>query len=240
MKISIFTIFPDIINNFCQESLLGSTLKKDIWQLDVINIRDYATDKHSKVDDTPCGGGQGMVMKPDVLGNAIESRTDKNTKIYYMSPRGKKLNQAKITEILKNEKIGIICGRYEGIDERVIEEYNVEEISIGDFVIMGGELAALILIEGLVRCLDGAINKNSVLEDSFGGNESGLYSNLLEYPLYTLPRVWKNREVPEILFSGNHKKIKQWKLEKSIEITKTRRPDLYEKFMESGVLDRDV
>lgn len=233
MKISIFTIFPNIINNFCHESLLGNALKKGIWQLDVINIRDYATDKHSKVDDTPCGGGQGMIMKPNVLGNAIENRTDKSTKMYYMSPRGKKLNQTKITEILKNDKIGIICGRYEGIDERVIEEYNVEEISIGDFVIMGGELAALMLMEGLVRCLDGTINKNSVLEDSFGGNENSLYSNLLEYPLYTLPRVWKNREVPEILFSGNHKKIKQWKLEKSIEITKTRRPDLYEKFLKN-------
>lgn len=234
MKITIFTIFPNIINNFCSESLLGSTLKKNIWQLDVVNIRDYATDRHSRVDGTPCGGGQGMVMKPDVLGNAIENRTDKSTKIYYMSPRGKKLNQVKIAEILKNEKIGIICGRYEGIDERVIEEYDVEEISIGDFVIMGGELAALILVEGIVRCLDGVINKNSVLEDSFGGNENNLYSNLLEYPLYTLPRIWKNRKVPEILFSGNHKKIKQWKLEKSIEITKTRRPDLYKKFLENN------
>ncbi len=234
MKITIFTIFPNIINNFCSESLLGSTLKKNIWQLVVVNIRDYATDRHSRVDDTPYGGGQGMVMKPDVLGNAIENRTDKSTKIYYMSPRGKKLNQVKIAEILKNEKIGIICGRYEGIDERVIEEYDVEEISIGDFVIMGGELAALILVEGIVRCLDGVINKNSVLEDSFGGNENNLYSNLLEYPLYTLPRIWKNREVPEILFSGNHKKIRQWKLEKSVEITKTRRPDLYEKFLENN------
>ncbi len=148
-----------------------------------------------------------------------------------MSPRGKKLDQTKITEILKNENIGIICGRYEGIDERVIEEYNIEEISIGDFVIMGGELPALMLIEGLVRCLDGTINKNSILEDSFGGTENNIYTNLLEYPLYTLPRIWKNREVPEILFSGNHKKIRQWKLEKSIEITKARRPDLYEKFI---------
>lgn len=234
MKITIFTIFPNIINNFCSESLLGNSLKKNIWQLDVVNIRDYATDRHSRVDDTPYGGGQGMVMKPDVLGNAIENRTDKNTKMYYMSPRGKKLNQAKIAEILKNEKIGIICGRYEGIDERVIEEYDVEEISIGDFVIMGGELAALILVEGIVRCLDGVINRNSVLEDSFGGNENDLYSNLLEYPLYALPRIWKNRGVPEILFSGNHKKIKQWKLEKSVEITRTRRPDLYEKFLEDN------
>ena len=231
MKISVFTIFPNIITNFCQESLLGNALKKNIWQLDVVNVRDYANNKHSKVDDSPCGGGHGMVMKPDVLGNAIEDRTNENTKIYYMSPRGKKLDQTKITEILKNENIGIICGRYEGIDERVIEEYNIEEISIGDFVIMGGELPALMLIEGLVRCLDGTINKNSILEDSFGGTENNIYTNLLEYPLYTLPRIWKNREVPEILFSGNHKKIRQWKLEKSIEITKARRPDLYEKFI---------
>ena len=229
MNISVFTIFPNIITNFCQESLLGNALKKNIWQLDVVNVRDYANDRHSKVDDSPCGGGHGMVMKPDVLGNAIEDRTNENTKIYYMSPRGKKLDQTKITEILKNENIGIICGRYEGIDERVIEEYNIEEISIGDFVIMGGELPALMLIEGLVRCLDGAINKNSISDDSFGGTKNNIYTNLLEYPLYTLPRIWKNREVPEILFSGNHKKIEEWKLKKSIEITKTRRPDMYEK-----------
>ncbi len=231
MNISVFTIFPNIITNFCQESLLGNALKKNIWQLDVVNVRDYANDRHSKVDDSPCGGGYGMVMKPDVLGNAIEDRTNENTKIYYMSPRGKKLDQTKITEILKNENIGIICGRYEGIDERVIEEYNIEEISIGDFVIMGGELPALMLIEGLVRCLDGAINKNSISEDSFGGTENNIYTNLLEYPLYTLPRIWKNKEVPEILFSGNHKKIEEWKLKKSIEITKARRPDIYEKFV---------
>lgn len=231
MNISVFTIFPNIITNFCQESLLGNALKKNIWQLDVVNVRDYANDRHSKVDDSPCGGGHGMVMKPDVLGNAIEDRTNENTKIYYMSPRGKKLDQTKITEILKNENIGIICGRYEGIDERVIEEYNIEEISIGDFVIMGGELPALMLIEGLVRCLDGAINKNSISDDSFGGTKNNIYTNLLEYPLYTLPRIWKNREVPEILFSGNHKKIEEWKLKKSIEITKTRRPDIYEKFV---------
>ena len=130
--------------------------------------------------------------------------------------------------------IAIICGRYEGIDERIIEEYNVEEISIGDFVIMGGELPALILIEGVVRCLEGVINKDSVIEDSFGGNTNNIYRNLLEYPQYTLPRIWKNREVPTVLLSGNHKKIKEWKLEKSIEITKNRRPDIYENFLEDN------
>ena len=151
-----------------------------------------------------------------------------------MSPKGKKLNQTKINEISKMNNIAIICGRYEGIDERIIEEYNVEEISIGDFVIMGGELPALILIEGVVRCLEGVINKDSVIEDSFGGNTNNIYRNLLEYPQYTLPRIWKNREVPTVLLSGNHKKIKEWKLEKSIEITKNRRPDIYENFLEDN------
>ena len=231
MNITVFTIFTNIIKNFCNESLLGIALKKNIWHLDIVNIRDYANNKHSKVDDVPYGGGKGMIMRADVLGNAIENKINSDTKIYYMSPKGEKLNQTKINEISRMNNITIICGRYEGIDERIIEEYNVEEISIGDFVIMGGELPALILIEGVVRCLEGVINKDSVIEDSFGGNTNNIYRNLLEYPQYTLPRIWKNREVPEILFSGNHKKIEEWKLKKSIEITKTRRPDIYEKFV---------
>lgn len=234
MNITVFTIFPNIIKNFCNESLLGIALKKNIWHLDIVNIREYANNKHSKVDDMPYGGGKGMIMRADVLGNAIENKINSNTKIYYMSPKGGKLNQTKINEISRMNNIAIICGRYEGIDERIIEEYNVEEISIGDFVIMGGELPALILIEGVVRCLEGVINKDSVIEDSFGGNTNNIYRNLLEYPQYTLPRIWKNREVPTVLLSGNHKKIKEWKLEKSIEITKNRRPDIYENFLEDN------
>lgn len=235
MKITIFTIFPDIIKDFCSKSLLGSSLAENLWYLNIVNIRDYATDKHSKVDDTPCGGGHGMIIKPDVLGRAIENNFNKNTKIYHMSPRGELLNQKKITEIGKNKDIAIICGRYDGVDQRVIDEYNIEEISIGDFVIMGGELPALILIESLIRCTNGVINKKSVEEDSFGGNTENIYNNLLEYPLYTLPRIWKNRKVPEVLTSGDHKKIKEWKLKKSIEITKKCRPDMYKRFIEQNL-----
>ena len=149
-----------------------------------------------------------------------------------MSPKGSLLNQEKIRELLNYNDLSIICGRYEGIDERVIEEYNIEEISIGDFVIMGGELPALILIEGLVRCIDNVIgDKRSQEEDSFGGATTNKYNYLLEYPLYTRPEVWKNRKVPDVLLSGNHKKIEEWKLKKSIEITKNRRKDLYKKFL---------
>lgn len=235
MKITVFSIFPDIIKDFCSKSLLGSALTKNLWNLNIVNIRDYATDKHSKVDDTPYGGGQGMVIKPDVLGRAIDNNCNKNSKIYHMSPRGEVLDQKKITEIGKNKDIAIICGRYEGIDQRVIEEYNINEISIGDFVIMGGELAALILIEGLVRCVDGVINKKSLEEDSFGGKTKNIYNNLLEYPVYTLPRIWRNHGVPEVLLSGNHKNIENWKLQKSIEITKERRPDMYRRFVEQNL-----
>lgn len=232
MKITVFTIFPQIIEDFCNKSLLGKALNNNLWELKIVNFRDYSEDKHKKVDDTPFGGEHGMVIRPDVLGNSIEANCNlENTKLYYMSPRGEKLNQKKIREIndiSKNFDIAIICGRYEGIDERVIEEYNIEEISIGDFVIMGGELPALMLIEGLVRCVDGVVgDKNSIAEDSFGGITDNIFNNLLEYPLYTRPRIWKNREVPEVLLSGNHAEIDKWKVEKAKEITLNRRNDLF-------------
>lgn len=225
MKITIFTIFPGIIQNFCFESLLGKALKNNLWTLNIINIRDYSNNKYKKVDDTPYGGEHGMIIRPDILGDSIEKNCDlNNTKIYYMTPRGKLLNQKKIKEISGLKDIAIICGRYEGIDERVIEEYNIEEISIGDFVIMGGELPALVLIEGIVRCIDGVVgNKNSILEDSFGGITENIFNNLLEYPLYTKPAIWKNRKVPDVLLSGDHKKIKEWKIEAAKNITNIRR-----------------
>lgn len=234
MKIKVLTIFPEIINDFCSKSLLGKALNKQ-WFLNAINIRDYSTDKHKKVDDVPYGGGQGMIMKPDVISNCIEKNCIiGKTKILYMSPRGQLLNQKKIKELMNYDDISIICGRYEGIDERVIEKYSIEEISIGDYVLMGGELASLVLIESLVRCIDGVIgNENSKKEDSFGGIDDNIFNNLLEYPLYTRPEVWNNIQVPQVLLSGNHKNIEKWKIEKSIEITKNRRPDLYKKYLES-------
>lgn len=234
MHINIFTIFPDIINDFCSKSLLGKALTNNKWKLNTINIRDYSTDKHGRVDDIPYGGGQGMVMKADVLGNCIDNNCKENSKILYMSPRGKILNQEKIRELVKHKEISIICGRYEGIDQRVIDKYNIEEISVGDFVLMGGELPSLILIESLIRCVDGVIgNIQSQKEDSFGGTDNNIFNNLLEYPLYTRPEVWQNMTVPDVLLSGHHKNIERWKIEKSVEITRERRPDLYEEYLKN-------
>ena len=231
MKINILTIFPEIIKEYCSHSIIKKSLDNDFWSLNITNIRDYSKNRFKKVDDKPYGAEYGMLMRPDVFSNCIDARCN-NSKILYMSPKGKLLTQEKIRELLNYENLSIICGRYEGIDERVIEEYNIEEISIGDFVVMGGELPALLLLEGLIRCIDGVIgNSKSQQEDTFGGSEKNIYNNLLEYPLYTKPALWRKRKVPDVLLSGNHKKIEQWKLEKSIEITKERRPDLYEKYL---------
>lgn len=235
MKISVLTIFPEIIEDFCTKSLLGKALQNEKWKLNTINIRDYSTDKHGRVDDSPYGGGQGMVMRPDVIGDCLNANCNAQTKIIYMSPRGKVLDQYKIKELVKYDDITVICGRYEGIDQRVIEKYDIEEISVGDYVLMGGELPSLLLIESLIRCVDGVIgNKNSQIEDSFGGiSDDNIFNNLLEYPLYTRPEIWNNIKVPDVLLSGNHKNIEKWKIEKSIEITKERRPDLYEKYLKN-------
>ncbi|MDR0572240.1 MAG: tRNA (guanosine(37)-N1)-methyltransferase TrmD [Rickettsiales bacterium] len=232
MDITVFTIFPEIINDFCSKSLLGKSLAKDLWKLKIINPRDYSADKRKKVDDTPFGGTHGLVMRPDVIGRAIEDNCSTKTKIIYPSPRGKKLNQRIIEKLHDStDKLAIICGRYEGIDERIIEEYSVEELSIGDFVVMGGELPALLLIEGLVRCINGTVgNIESTAEDSFGGNGKNIFNNLLEYPLYTKPRMWKGRKVPEVLLSGNHKEIKKWKILMAENVTKDRRKDIWRKY----------
>ncbi|MBR2141116.1 MAG: tRNA (guanosine(37)-N1)-methyltransferase TrmD [Rickettsiales bacterium] len=240
MKIDVFTIFPDIIKDFCSKSLLGKALLNGRWKLNAVNIRDYSKDKHGRVDDIPYGGGQGMVLKADVIGDCIDGNCSENTKIIYMSPRGKVLNQSKIKELLKYDDIAIICGRYEGMDERVIERYNIEEISIGDYVLMGGELPAMVLIESMVRCLEGVIgNDESQKEDSFGGGYvDSKFNHLLEYPLYTRPEVWRDMTVPDVLLSGHHKNIEKWKIEKAIEITKNRRPDLYEKYINNDEHDK--
>lgn len=233
MKVSVFTIFPEIIKDYCSKSLLGRALNNNKWELDAVNIRDYSLDKHKKVDDVPYGDGQGMVIKPDILDRCIIDKCDNTTKILYMSPRGKILDQQKIKELITFDNIAIISGRYEGIDERVIEKHNIEEVSIGDYVLMGGELPAIVLIESLIRCVDGVIgNYNSQKEDSFGGTDDNIFNYLLEYPLYTRPEVWENMTVPAVLLSGHHKNIENWKIEKSIEITKKRRPDLYKKYLE--------
>ena len=222
MNVKILTIFPEIFPGFLGMSLTGRALKEGIWNLDAVNIRDYAFDKHGSVDDTPCGGGAGMIMRPDVLGNAIDHNYS-GGKIIYMSPRGQALTQQKVRELSKEDNLTIICGRFEGIDERVLEEYNIEEISIGDYILTGGEQAAMIMLDAVVRLLPNVLgNAASTENESF---ENGL----LEYPQYTRPIEWKNRKVPEILLSGHHENVAKWQKEKALQITKERRPDLLEK-----------
>ena len=221
-KAKILTIFPEVFPGFLGYSLTGRALNDGLWTLEAVNIRDYAFDKHGSVDDTPCGGGAGMIMRPDVLGNAIEHNYQSG-KIVYMSPKGRPLTQAKAHELSKLEELTVICGRFEGIDERVLEEYDVEEISIGDYVLTGGEQAAMIMLDAVVRLLPGVLgNAASTENESF---EAGL----LEYPQYTRPIEWKGRKVPDILLSGHHENIAKWQREQALQITKQRRPDLLKK-----------
>ncbi len=225
-KAKILTIFPEVFPGFLGYSLTGRALNEGIWQLEAVNIRDYAFDKHGSVDDTPCGGGAGMIMRPDVLGEAIEHNYD-GGKIIYMSPKGKPLTQKKVHELSKEDKLTIICGRFEGIDERVIEEYNIEEISIGDYILTGGEQAAMIMLDAIVRLLPGVLGNSASTE-----NES-FEAGLLEYPQYTRPIEWKGRKVPDILMSGHHENVAKWQREQALQITKERRPDLLEKMLDS-------
>ena len=220
MKINILTIFPEIIKEYSNHSIIKKSLDKKLWNLEITNIRDYSTDKFNRVDDKPYGLEQGMLIKPDVLGNCIDN-TCKNSKIIYMSPKGSLLNQEKIRELLNYNNLSIICGRYEGIDERVIEEYNIEEISIGDYVLTGGEIPAIVLIDSVSRYVEGVLKEDSIKEESFS-------NGLLEYPQYTRPEVFEGMKVPEILLSGHHENIEKWRKEKSLEITNKKRPELLE------------
>ena len=201
-------------------SLIGNALKKKIWNLDIINIRDFAKDKHKSVDDTPYGGGAGMIMKPDIIGLAIDSLKDNRSKRICLTPRGKLLNQDKVKELSTEDGLILLCGRYEGIDQRVIDFYDFEEVSIGNYVISGGESATFVLLESVLRLLPGVLGGNETLnEESFSDKD------LLEYPQYTKPRDWKGICVPEVLTSGNHNEIKNWRDKQRIEITKSRKLD---------------
>ena len=226
MQIKVFTLFPDIFPGFLQYSLTGRAMHEGKWSLDTVNIRDYALDKYGSVDDTPCGGGAGMIMRADVLGRAIKAEY-KGGRIIYMSPRGKPLTQSKVRELSKEDNLTIVCGRFEGIDERVLEAFSIEEISIGDYILTGGEQAALILLDSVIRVLPGVLGNQASLE-----NESFEHL-LLEHPQYTRPIDWEGHKVPEVLLSGHHQNIADWQLEQSIEITKARRPDLYQKYLDS-------
>ena len=198
--------------------------KKKIWDLKIIDIREYANDKHKTVDDTPYGGGSGMLLKPDVIAKSLDINTTKNEKIFYLSPRGKIFNQSIAKNLSKEKKINIICGHFEGIDQRVLDHRNIEEISIGDFVLSGGETASYVFLDAILRLIPGVIgNENSKNEESF---ENGL----LEYPQYTKPQIWEEKSVPNVLLSGDHAKIKDWRLSQSEAITRDRRPDLWQKY----------
>jgi len=226
LKVNILTIFPELFPGFLGSSLTGRALEENKFELNAINIRDYALDKHKSVDDTPCGGGAGMIMRPDVLGRAIKENHTKG-RIIYMSPRGKTLTQSKVRELSKEEELTIICGRFEGIDERVIEAYDIEEISLGDYILTGGEQAALVMLDAIIRLLPGVLgNSSSIEEESFE-------NNLLEYPQYTRPIEWEGRLVPEVLLSGHHQKISEWRKQQSEATTKVKRPDLYKIYLES-------
>lgn len=228
MKFKILTIFPELFPGALSFSITGAALQKNLWSLQALDIRDYAKDKHKTVDDTPYGGGAGMLLKADVIGDAIEA--NKTKKIIYLSPRGKLFNQKMAQELSKEKEIMILCGRYEGVDQRVLDEYEIEEISIGDYVLSGGEIAAYVFIDAILRNIDGVLGADESLnEESFGAKNNDEFANLLEYPHYTRPQVWKGREVPEVLRNGHHKKIQEWRKEQAIAITKKNRPDLLKK-----------
>ena len=219
-KVSILTLFPEIFPGPLGVSLIGKALSNKIWDLNLINIRDFAIDKHKSVDDTPYGGGAGMVMRPDIIELALNSISHFPGPRICLTPRGKKLTQAKVKKLSHNEGLVLLCGRYEGIDQRVIDYYNFEEISIGDYVVTGGESAAIVLLESVLRLIPNVLGGIDTLEEeSFSDN------TLLEYPQYTKPREWNGLNVPEVLTSGDHGKIKSWRDKKRVEITKIRKLD---------------
>jgi len=223
-KARIFTLYPEIFPGPLNKGLYGKALSNKIWNLDIINIRDSAEDKHKTVDDTPFGGGSGMLIKPDVLARSIDQHVNKSEKIFYLSPKGKLFNQETAKSLSKEHCINLICGHFEGVDQRLLETRNIEEISVGDYILSGGETAALIIIDSILRLVPGILgNEKSVYEESF---ENGL----LEYPQYTKPQLWEEKNIPDVLLSGDHSKIKDWRLSQSEAITRHRRPDLWQKY----------
>ena len=226
LKVKLFTLYPDLFPGLLDVGIYKKAKENKKWSLEVINIRDYAFDSNRTVDDTPFGGGSGMLLKPDVVAAAIDKNVPSKDKIIYLSPKGKKLDQHTIKSFSKLKNINILCGHFEGVDQRLLETRNIEEYSIGDFILSGGESASFVLIDALIRLLPGVLgNESSTLEESFE-------NNLLEYPQYTKPREWEGKKVPEVLFSGDHAKIKGWRLSQSEAITRRQRPDLWKKYIE--------
>ena len=220
----VFTLYPEVFPGPLSKGLYGKALSKKLWNLNIVNIRDAAEDKHKTVDDTPYGGGSGMLLKADVLAKSLDQNKIEGEKVVYLSPKGKKFDQNYAKELSNEKSVSFICGHFEGVDERVLTTRNIEEVSIGDYILSGGETAAFVVIDSILRLLPGVLgNEKSKTDESF---ENGL----LEYPQYTKPQIWEKKSVPEVLLSGNHNKIKDWRLSQSEAITRVRRPDLWQKY----------
>jgi len=220
----IFTLYPEYFPGYLNKGLFGKAMNEKIWNLETVNIRDYTFDKHKTADDTPYGGGNGMLIKADVLAKSLDENIKKKEKIIYLSPKGKLFDHKYAKELSNEKTLNLICGHFEGIDERIIQSRNIEEVSIGDFILSGGEVATFVVLDAILRFLPGVLgNENSTQEESF---ENGL----LEYPQYTKPQIWEDKSVPDVLLSGDHAKIKDWRLSQSEAITRDRRPDLWQKY----------
>lgn len=218
------TLFPEMFPGPLGVSLAGKALQEGVWTLETVDIRGFASDKHRTVDDSPFGGGAGMVMRPDVLDAAVAAAHPSGTPLIYLTPRGRVLDQSRVRDLAAGPGLSVICGRYEGVDERFLEARDVEEISLGDFVLSGGEPAAIALLDAVVRLLPGVVGKAESLEDE------SFEAGLLEYPHYTRPDPWNGRDVPEVLKSGHHAKVKAWRRERAEEMTRVRRPDLWAQY----------
>ena len=220
----VFTLYPEVFPGPLTRGLYGKALTKNLWNLEVINIRNYAEDKHKTVDDPPFGGGSGMLLKPDVLAKSLDKNVKKSERIFYLSPKGKNFNQNLAKKLSKEKTVNLVCGHFEGVDERILATRNIEEISIGDYILSGGESASYVVIDAVLRLLPGVLgNVTSKEEETFE-------NDLLEYPQYTKPQIWEKNSVPEVLLSGDHAKIKDWRLSQSEAITRDRRPDLWHKY----------
>ena len=218
MKFDVLTLFPEMFEAV-KQSILGKAIEKGLININLVNIRDFSKNKHKKVDDTPYGGGAGMVIRPDVVYDAYKSVYDEDAKVVYLTPQGKTLNQKMVENLSKEKHLILLCGHYEGIDQRVIDKIVDEEISIGDYVLTGGEIPAMVLIDSVSRYTEGVLSQESIKEESFS-------DGLLEYPQYTRPEIFEGEKVPEVLLSGHHGNIDNWRKEQSLKITKQKRPDL--------------